>query len=273
MKIPLKNTIIGLFIFFILFFFAFLFNQNTMAANIAATTSIVLLIGLMLLAGILDGFNPCAFSTLLLWTGFLLNRFGSEIDNGVDIRRQRKNILSYAFFYAFGIFFIYILLGLGILELFQLSSIQTKILAQVSGFVVVILGVLMVRDSIFKQSKAIIKMPAFLHPIYKRFSRPTSKLASFFSGIVIGLCSVPCGGAIYMAILIIIQSKQFLVKYPLLFVYNLGFILPVVIFAFILSNKKLLQRISQDFILMRSKLRLMIGIITILMGLFAIFIS
>lgn len=35
----------------------------------------------MILAGILDGFNPCAFTTLLLWSGFLLNRFGAEIDS------------------------------------------------------------------------------------------------------------------------------------------------------------------------------------------------
>lgn len=273
MKTPLKTTIIGLFLFFILLFFSFLLNQSIMAASIAATTSIILLIGFMLIAGILDGFNPCAFSTLLLWTGFLLNRFGSEIDHELNIERQRKNILSYAFFYAFGIFFIYILLGIGILELFQISSIQTKTLAQTAGFVVVVLGVFMIRDSLLKQSQAIIKMPRFLHPIYKKYSNPVSKFGSFLSGIVIGLCSVPCGGAIYMAILIIIQSKPFVVKYPLLFVYNLGFILPVVIFALILSNKKLLQSISQDFILMRNKLRLMIGIITILLGFSSIWLA
>lgn len=273
MKTPLKTTMLYLFSFFLLFFFIFLLNQSFIAANIAATTSIILLFGLMFLAGILDGFNPCAFSTLLLWTGFLLNRFGTEINNNLDIGRQRKNILSYAFLYALGIFLIYILLGIGILELFEISSMQTKTLAQISGIIVVILGVLMVRDTVFKHSQAIIKMPTFLHPIYKKYSKPVSKFGSFLSGIVIGLCSVPCGGAIYMAILIIIQSRPFTVKYPLLFVYNLGFILPVVLFALILSNKKLLQSISQDFILIRNKLRLIIGIVTILLGFFAIMIA
>lgn len=273
MKLPLKTTIISLFVFFMIFFFSFFINQNFIANNIAATTSIVLLIGLMVIAGILDGFNPCAFSTLLLWSGFLLNRFGSEIGNSPDIRKQRKNILSYAFFYAFGIFFIYFLLGLGILEFFKLSSLQITVLTQFAGLVVVVLGVLMVRDSFFKNSKALIKMPAFLHSIYKKYSQPSSKFGSFLSGIVIGLCSVPCGGAIYMAILLIIQSEPFMVKYPLLLVYNLGFILPVIILAFILSNKKLLQIISQDFILFRNQIRLMIGIITILLGFFSIIMA
>lgn len=273
MKIPLKPTIIALFVLFMLFFFASFFNQNILTSNVAVTSSIVLLIGLMLLAGILDGFNPCAFSTLLLWVGFLLNRFGTEIDKNSDIRTQQKNILSYALFYALGIFFIYILLGVGLWELFKLSAIETKLLTQIAGFIVVVLGVLMVRDAFFQHSKAIIKMPTFLHPIYKKFSKPASKFGSFLSGIVIGLCSVPCGGAIYMAILIMIQSEPFAVKYPLLFVYNIGFILPVVIFSLILSNKKLLTSISQDFILMRRYFKWMIGIITILLGFSSILLA
>lgn len=273
MKLPLKSAITLLFLFFILFFFSLLFNQNFVTENLAATTSLALLIGLMLLAGILDGFNPCAFSTLLLWTGFLLNRFGKEIDNDLDISRKRKNILSYAFFYAAGIFVIYLLLGLGILELFRLSAAQTTSLLQIAGLAVVIIGVLMVRDSFLSASKGLIKMPAFLHPVYKKYSQPATKLGSFFSGIVIGLCSVPCGGAVYMAILLIIQSKPFAVKYPLLFVYNIGFILPVVILALTLANKKLLQSLSRDFILMRRNLKWMIGIVTVLLGFISILMA
>ncbi|XJZ28054.1 cytochrome c biogenesis CcdA family protein [Bacillota bacterium Lsc_1132] len=259
MKLPLKTIVTYLFAFFMLLFFSILFNQNFMAANIAATTSIVLLMGLMLVAGILDGFNPCAFSTLLLWVGFLLNRFGTEIENNKNIAEQRRNILSYAFIYAFGIFFIYFLLGLGIIEFLRFSSIQTRLLLQILAVTVVVMGVLMIRDSFFNQSKAIIKMPVFLHPLYKKFRKPASKFASFISGIVIGICSVPCGGAIYMAVLIIIQSKSFAVKYPLLFIYNIGFILPVVLLALLLSNKKLLQKLSQDFIMVRKRLRILIA--------------
>ncbi len=273
MKLPLKTIITYLLLFFLFFFFALLFNQKVIAANIAVTSSIILLMGLMLVAGILDGFNPCAFSTLLLWVGYLLNRFGAEIENDQTIAEQRKNILSYAFIYAFGIFFIYFLLGAGMIEFLRISSIQTKIILQIAGLAVVVLGVLMLRDSFFTQSKALIKMPAFLHPLYKKFSKPASKFGSFLSGIVIGLCSVPCGGAIYMAVLIIIQSKPFTMKYPLLLIYNIGFIFPVVLLAFLLSNKKLLQTISQDFIMIRKRLRIIIGIVTILLGYISIVLA
>ena len=274
MKLPLKSTIIGIFLFFLLFFFSLLFEQRLVTVNIAASTSLMLLIGLMFLAGVLDGFNPCAFSTLLLWSGFLLNRFGNEIENTRDIKRKQRNILNFALYYAFGILFIYFLLGVGTLELFQLTSRQTTAtLSQIAGLIVVVLGVIMLRDSLLTHTKAIIKMPAFLHPIYKKYSEPTTKLASFFSGIVVGLCSVPCGGAIYMAILILLNSEPFSVKYPLLLVYNVGFILPVVVLALTLSNKKLLQSVSRDFISFKSNLKILIGIMTILLGLFSIYIA
>ncbi|PLR83699.1 cytochrome c biogenesis CcdA family protein [Bacillus sp. V33-4] len=273
MKLPLYSTVIGLFTFFMLFFISFVFKQSALTTSVEATSSIMILIGLMFLAGILDGFNPCAFSTLLLWSGFLLNRFGQEVGSSLDIEKQQKNILSYAFFYALGIFLIYFLLGIGILELFRLKSIQTTLLVQIAGLVVVVLGVLMIRDSFFSHAKALIKMPAILHPLYKKYSEPATKFGSFLSGIVIGLCSVPCGGAVYMAILLIIQSKPFVVKYPLLFVYNIGFILPVVILALVLANKKLLQTLSRDFILLRSKLKVIIGVITILLGFSSIILA
>ncbi|GGM29585.1 hypothetical protein GCM10011351_14610 [Paraliobacillus quinghaiensis] len=272
MKVSLLKLMTSLFLFFLVFFISFFVDQNIIADNVA-TTSIILLIAIIFLAGILDGFNPCAFSTLLLWSGFLLHRFGAGIDGELTVEKQRKKILSYAFFYALGIFFIYFLLGVGILELFRLTAIQTRLLLQIAGFIIVVLGVLMIRDVFVIHKKAIIKMPAFLHPIYKKFSEPVSKIGSFLSGIVIGLCSVPCGGAIYMAVLLIIQEKTFTVKYPLLFLYNLGFVLPVFILAFILSNKKLLTSLSRDFILSRGKLKLIIGITTILLGYLSILLS
>jgi cytochrome c biogenesis protein CcdA len=59
------------------------------------TTSIILLIAIIFLAGILDGFNPCAFSTLLLWSSFLLHRFGAGIDGGLTVEKQRKKNMTF----------------------------------------------------------------------------------------------------------------------------------------------------------------------------------
>ncbi|MCD8501315.1 MAG: hypothetical protein LRY71_06050 [Bacillaceae bacterium] len=113
-------TFIGLFIFFLLFYVATLINQVELSQHILYA-NLFLFVGMMFLAGILDGFNPCAFSTLLLWSGYLLTKFGKSMDEK-DIEKQRRLILSYALYYSLGIFFVYLLLGLGILQLINITS-------------------------------------------------------------------------------------------------------------------------------------------------------
>lgn len=265
-----KFTFIGLFLFFILMYVATLINQTEISQEVLYL-NIFLLILVMFLAGTLDGFNPCAFSTLLLWSGFLLSRFGKAMDEE-DIMAKRKMILSYATFYCLGIFFVYLLLGLGILQILNITSYTlTTSLMKVFGFVVILVGLLMVRDYMFPDKKAIVAMPQFFYPLHKKYSEPTTKVASFVSGIIIGLCTVPCGGAIYLAVLLIIQNEPFLYKYSMLLIYNLGFILPVVILALTISNKKMLQALSRDFIRFKSKIKIIMAIVTILMGMMALY--
>lgn len=267
-----KGTIIGLFVMAVLFAAAFMFDQTLLTDNITEL-GIFSLFGLMFLAGVLDGFNPCAFSTLLLWSGFLINRFGTSLDKD-DVTEKRKVILSYASLYSLGIFTAYFLLGVGFLEIVNLTSrFTTSLLSQILAFVVIVLGLIMLRDSVISNKKAIIKMPKFLHPVHKKFSEPTTKLSSFLSGVVIGLCAIPCSGAIYMGILMVIgNNAAFLNIYPLLFVYNLGFILPVVILALTLTSKSLLTALSKDFMKSRSTMKLIIAIITILLGFMSLYL-
>lgn len=268
----IKATIFGIFIFFLFFVAALLIDQNDILSDVGKL-GVISLIALMFLAGTLDGFNPCAFNTLLLWSGFLLNRFGTVIDKE-NVLEKRKIIISYALIYSLGIFVVYFLLGIGFLNTINLTSkFFTTLFSQIMAFIVIILGITMIRDSWLPSDKAIIKMPKFLHPLYKKYSEPTTKLSAFLNGIVVGLCAVPCGGAVYMGVLIIIQNNSFMTKYPLLLVYNIGFIVPVLILAFTLANKKMLQSLSREFIRFRRKIKIILAIITIVLGLLSIYLA
>src|SRR3990172_2498937 len=57
--------------------------------------------GLIAFAALLDSVNPCAFSVLFLTIAFLFS-----------LGRSRKSILKAGFVYIFGIFAVYILIGL-----------------------------------------------------------------------------------------------------------------------------------------------------------------
>lgn len=275
MKSSLNSFVIGILLFFTLFLIAFTFQQNDIVASLAFDTlTFITLLFIMILAGILDGFNPCAFTTLLLWSGFLLNRFGSEIDSSATIEKRRRSMLGYAILYSLGIGVVYFIFGIGLLQLSELIQPQDiRILSKLFGLLVTLLGIIMLRDSMYSPSKWIVKMPEVLHPIYKKFSKPATRIAAFLSGIIVGLCSIPCSGAIYMAVLVILQPKSTIERTSVLFFYNVGFVFPVIMFAVILANKKMLQVVSKDFLISKKTLKRIIGIVTILMGLLAIYMS
>lgn len=274
-KPSLRTLVITLLGFFLLFFLAFSLEQQDLLGSVSLQEAAFLtLLGLIVLAGILDGFNPCAFATLLLWSGFLLNRFGSHIGSEEEMANARRKLISYALLYALGIVSVYFIFGAGLLQLSNLINPQDiTLLSRLFGFIVTILGVVMIRDSFYAPGKSIIKMPAFLYPLFRKYKEPASNFASFISGIVVGLCSIPCSGAIYLAVLIMIRSEPLVERTTILFFYNVGFVLPVIWFALILANKKLLQAVSREFITSRANMKRMIGAVTILLGVLAIYLS
>lgn len=280
MKTKFKGLIIGLSIFIILFIVALFIPQtnllsNSLLNNIKNLTiiSFLLIAGLMFFAGMLDGFNPCAFSTLLIWMGFLMNNFVSQIGEENTIKEKQKKIRSFAFYYSLGIFLIYFLIGMGFLMVGDIISTEyIPLITRIAGFIIIILGLITLRDSLSKKNNPIIKMPKVLYPLVQKFNKPTTRIASFISGVIIGLCTIPCSGAIYMAVIFILNSEPFIVKYPILFIYNIGFIIPVVVLALTISNKKLLNYISYDFVKTKLLLKKIIGIITIILGLVSIYL-
>lgn len=275
MKFKLKSLVLVLLLFFLLFFAAIALQQNHLIESIPLRDATLLtLLGLMILAGIMDGFNPCSFTTLLLWSGFLLNRFGRELDKPNSQRANRRTMMGYAWLYALGIMVIYFIFGAGLLQLSNfIQPGDIRLFSKLFGLLVTLMGIVMLRDSLHAPAQWLIKMPGFLHPLFKKYSEPTSKVAAVLSGGVVGLCSIPCSGAIYMAVLLIVQPKPLLERTFVLFFYNLGFIVPVLLFASILANKKLLQALSKDFLISRKVLKRIIAVVTILMGLLSIYLS
>ncbi|MDP2814016.1 MAG: cytochrome c biogenesis protein CcdA [Erysipelotrichaceae bacterium] len=280
MKTQFRGVIIGLSIFIVLFIIALFLPQvnlinNSFLNNISSLTvvSFLLLLGLMFLAGVLDGFNPCAFSTLLIWMGFIINNFGNQIDDQKGILQKQKTIQSFALFYSLGIFAIYFLIGMGFFLVGDIINPKyIPLVTRIAGLVIVILGLVTIRDSFSKRKNPIIKMPKILYPIVQKFSKPTTKIGSFISGIMIGLCTIPCSGAIYMAVIFILNSEPFAIKYPILFIYNIGFILPIAVLAITISNKQLLTYLSQDFLKTKLLIKRIIGIITVILGIVSIYL-
>ena len=109
------------------------------------------LLPLVGLAALIDSINPCAFSVLILTIAFLLS-----------IGKFRSSILKIGGFYIFGIFLVYILIGLGILQALHLFD-TPHFMAKVGATLLIALGAINLINEFFPAFPIKLKIPHAAH--------------------------------------------------------------------------------------------------------------
>ncbi|MCK5399824.1 hypothetical protein KAJ26_07335, partial [bacterium] len=112
----------------------------------------------VIIGGLIDGVNPCAFTTILFFISFL-----------TLIKRTKKEVLITGISFCTAIFLSYLLIGIGLVAVLRsLNFIETlsKILYLVMGIIVLVFAVLSFYDYFkFKAGKsgeAILQLPDYL---------------------------------------------------------------------------------------------------------------
>ncbi len=185
-------------------------------------------------AALIDSINPCAFGILLLTIALLVS-FGKE----------RKRIIVVGASYITGIFAIYLAVGLGIaraLYLFDTPHGMTKIGASI----VILLGILGLLGELFPRFPVKFKIPERSHGTLAGLMEKASIPTAFLLGVLVGVYEFPCTGGPYLMILGLLHDNSTRVSgIGYLFLYNLIFVLPLVIILVIASSKNVLGKIEE----------------------------
>ena len=193
----------------------------------------------VVLAGIADGFNPCAFSIVIVLAGIL----------AVGGRKRRARMLGGWAFCA-GSFLTYMAMGLGLMRALRaLESLRTVHDAVMSALALVlfILAALSVRDAFrYRRAKVpsaiTLQLPGRVKKLIRAvaeasWSGPTVFAASLGCGFLVTLLDSLCTGQIYVPVLALISREPGAWRYfALLALYNLAFIAPLVT-VFMLAAK------------------------------------
>ncbi len=194
-----------------------------------------------LAAGLLDGINPCAFSTMLFFLSFMALR-----------RTTRRSQILVGFSFIIAVFIAYILIGFGLLGALREFFSAQRFSRYVAGFVSLLAGIfaaLNVRDAILARrnetSNSFLQLPTSLkrlnHSVIRHFnSVPLYILGAAFSGFLVSFIELACTGQIYLPTLVYMnQSSRSSVSIALLFSYNIAFIAPLCgVFALYMSGTK-----------------------------------
>jgi cytochrome c biogenesis protein CcdA len=184
-------------------------------------------------AGLLDSYNPCAFGVLLLFIGLLFT-----------MTQSRALVLYFGSFYIAAIYFTYFIVGLGILKTFHLFGIHNFV-GWVAATLLLIIGLFELKQYFFPTLYVPILSPIFGRCHAPRFNKKVTVVSALISGFFIGLCAFPCAGAIYLATISMLSIKAtFWSGVGYLAIYNLMFVLPIIIVLLIAVNKKVLKKIG-----------------------------
>ena len=213
------------------------------------------------IAALIDSINPCAFSILLLTIAFLFT-----------LGQMRSGILRIGGSYILGVFAIYVLIGLGILQALHLFN-TPHFMAKVGASLLIAFGAINVINEFFPSFPIKLRVPHVAHRKIAELMEKASMPTAFFLGALVGLCEFPCTGGPYLMVLGLLHDQATYLKgLGYLLLYNLIFVLPLVIILFIASEEKLLTKVREWQSRENHLMRFGGGIAMILLGIIIFFL-
>ncbi|MDT8391434.1 MAG: HEAT repeat domain-containing protein [Lentisphaeria bacterium] len=188
--------------------------------------------GFVLMNGLVDGINPCAFAALI----FLLSYLSVT-------RKTTRAILAVGGAYTLAVFITYLCLGLGltgVAESLTSNPVGARIVRGILMILLAALAIFSLRDAVLcwrgGAEKMTLRLPPFLTRIVHARIRQGVKAryivpAAFITGVIVSLLELACTGQVYLpTILFVLRSSATSQSaFPWLLVYNLAFVVPLLI--------------------------------------------
>ncbi len=189
------------------------------------------LLPLLVASALVDSTNPCAFSILLLTIAFLFS-----------IGRLRSDILKAGGLYVFGIFSVYVLIGLGILQTLEVFNVP-HFMAKVGAVILIAFGAVSIINHFFPKFPIKLGIPQSAHSHLAKLMERASLPTAFGLGVLVGLFEFPCAGGPYLSVLGLLHDKgSYWAGFGYLILFNAIFVLPLTVMLLIASNRALLDR-------------------------------
>jgi cytochrome c-type biogenesis protein len=215
------------------------------------------LVPLVLVSGLLDGINPCAIAVLLLSLAVLFT-----------LQRSRRQVLLTGAVYVFMIFVAYLGIGLGLFGAIVFSGEQ-HLAARIGSWLLILLGVVNVKDYFWYGFGPSLSVPKVSHETIKGWLQRATLPSAAVAGFLVGLCTFPCTGGIYVAILGLLSTQTtYWQGLSYLLIYNVMFILPLVVLLLALGNRRSVGALARWQAQNKRMVKGATGVVMVAMGAF-----
>lgn len=213
-------------------------------------------------AALVDGLNPCAFGVLLAFVGAVLGLLERSSAQGARWMLWRTGGV-----FILGVFAAYLALGLAGWSVLRSMAAEHWVGRGVA-LGAVGLGVLMLQEALVPEWGIRLHVPAALAGRVRAAATRASLPAVWLVGALVGLCTAPCSGAVYLAVLGLLASQRGSLKgLAYLLLYNAVFVLPLVVLLGTASSRPVFQKVARWQLYHRQGLKFGLGAVAVALGL------
>jgi cytochrome c biogenesis protein CcdA len=196
-------------------------------------------------SGFADGFNPCAFALLVLFATYTLTLLNAVTADGSPTPSARRTLLGAGSLYVGAVFITYFLIGLGLFSFLSWLG-EDHLVARAAAVVALVMAVWMLKDVFLPGWGPSMAAPSGTHGAMNKVMQRGGLAGMLLAGVLVGICTVPCSGAIYLSIITVLHaSGGGPVGLALLALYNVAFIVPLLLFLFAVSNRRVLGTLGR----------------------------
>lgn len=204
-----------------------------------------LTVPVVLASGVADGFNPCAFALLVLFATYTLTMVNAVTSDGSPTLDARRRLLGAGSLYVGAVWITYFVIGIGLLSFLGWLG-EDHLVARVAAVLALFMALWMLKDIFLPGWGPSMMAPAGTHGRMHRAMERGGLAGMLIAGVLVGICTVPCSGAIYLDIVAVLHaSGGGATGIALLALYNLAFILPLVILLLAVSNRRVLGQLGR----------------------------
>ena len=219
-------------------------------------------LGTVITTALIDSINPCAIGVLILLISVMI------------AFRSKRDMMFYGFFYILAVFVTYVLAGFGIL--YFLSSIPLYVSEYISivvGSLIIIAGLIEIKDFFWYGKGITLAIPPERAKQIHEMTKTVTLPGVILLGIFVAGVELPCTGAPYLAILLLLSQNFDFFAFLMLIFYNIIFVLPLIVILLMVNYGFKIQQIKRWKQNNRTYMRLATGIILILLGWLLILIA
>jgi cytochrome c-type biogenesis protein len=199
----------------------------------------------VLLSGVADGFNPCAFALLVLFATYTITLVNAVTSNGTPTLEARRRLLGAGSLYVGAVWVTYFVIGIGLLSFLGWLG-RDHLVARVATILALVMALWMLKDVLLPGVGPSMMAPSGTHGRMQRAMERGGLTGMLIAGVLVGICTVPCSGAIYLDIVAVLHaSGGGITGLALLALYNIAFIVPLLALLLAVSDRRVLGRMAR----------------------------